>query len=199
MASKVRVITVAGESVALLWGAYSFFTTARDIPDDAGELAKMLADPPLYLPWGIAAVFLLALVCAFWPAKKLFSNSLLPKQDQCVASARNHVVNGDNRGVNGDHHGDLHIHEGKRQAAMDANKLHTCLLLTKEGQTVVVRATGGAPESAKQADELVRYLRQHSRNAIRAGDTYIDAVRKPVHIDVETTDGILNFSVDADK
>lgn len=67
---KVRVVSAIGEGLSGLWGFYSIFTTASDLPKDAGEFAKMMADPPIYLPWIIAATFLVALAWAFWPSKK---------------------------------------------------------------------------------------------------------------------------------
>lgn len=51
-----------------VWGAYSSFTTARDLAGDAGEFRKMLADPPFELPWILAALGAIALVLIwrFW-------------------------------------------------------------------------------------------------------------------------------------
>lgn len=44
------------------WGAYSSFTTARDLAEDAGEFRKMLADPPYELPWILAVLGAITLV-----------------------------------------------------------------------------------------------------------------------------------------
>ena len=49
-----------------LWLAYSSFRTAKDLPADAGWLAEMLADPPLYAPWLLLAVCIVFLAWVFW-------------------------------------------------------------------------------------------------------------------------------------
>jgi hypothetical protein len=43
--TPVKRVAVGGGSLAGLWAAYSFYTTAGDLPKDAKELARMLADP----------------------------------------------------------------------------------------------------------------------------------------------------------
>lgn len=55
-----------GTVLAGVWAAYSKFTTARDLGDDAGWLAKMLADPPAYAPWLLVLACVLFLAWVFW-------------------------------------------------------------------------------------------------------------------------------------
>lgn len=60
---------IGGLSSVLLtgpWGLYSTFTTARDLPDDAGWIAIMLADPPVYAPWLLFALSVGFLAWVFW-------------------------------------------------------------------------------------------------------------------------------------
>ncbi|MEW4448322.1 hypothetical protein [Qipengyuania sp. JC766] len=58
MAKKKNVL-VGGGLFAFgnfLWGLYSHYTTARDLPDDVGRLREMLAEPTPELPWILALV-----------------------------------------------------------------------------------------------------------------------------------------------
>lgn len=48
------------------WGLYSSLTTIRGLPEDAGWIAKMIADPPVYAPWLLFAVCVLFLAWVFW-------------------------------------------------------------------------------------------------------------------------------------
>lgn len=60
---------IGGWSGALLagpWSAYSAFTTVKDLPADAGWVARMLADPPVYLPWLLFAASVVFLAWVFW-------------------------------------------------------------------------------------------------------------------------------------
>lgn len=68
---NLRIRVTSGTITALsgLWSGYSHYTTAADLPQDASKLVTMLADPPIYLPWLIAAVTLVILSWSFWPAK----------------------------------------------------------------------------------------------------------------------------------
>ena len=56
----------SGGVLSGLWLAYSSFTTAKDLPADAGWLAEMLADPPFYAPWLLLAACIVFLVWVFW-------------------------------------------------------------------------------------------------------------------------------------
>lgn len=56
----------AGTLIAGAWGLYSTFTTAKDLPEDVGGLAKMIADPPVYAPWLLFAVGVLFLTFVCW-------------------------------------------------------------------------------------------------------------------------------------
>lgn len=68
--AELRVIGAIGTTATLIWKLYSNLTTAAQLPSDAGALAKMLADPPVYLPWMILVGFVLLLGWSFWPKKK---------------------------------------------------------------------------------------------------------------------------------
>ena len=71
MAKRIKPTALGsgGTGIGVLWGIYSSLTTARDIPKDAGWLAIMLADPPIYLPWLIAALSIALVIWAiFWPS-----------------------------------------------------------------------------------------------------------------------------------
>lgn len=48
------------------WSLYSSLTTVKDLPDDAGWLARMIADPPVYAPWLLFGVCLIFLAWVFW-------------------------------------------------------------------------------------------------------------------------------------
>src|SRR4051812_44573935 len=58
-----------------LWKAYSIYTTASDLPRDAGSLARMVADPPVYLPWLIVLAGMVVLVWSLWPDQEALSNT----------------------------------------------------------------------------------------------------------------------------
>lgn len=66
--TKQRTTGGGGSILALLWAGYSHFTTAKDLAPDANVVAKVLADPPSYLPWLIAAGFVLLFTWSFWPS-----------------------------------------------------------------------------------------------------------------------------------
>lgn len=68
--SKPRVLGATGSALAGLWQAYASWTTASQLPSDAGWMARMLADPPIYLPWLMLAGFLLLLAWSLWPRKQ---------------------------------------------------------------------------------------------------------------------------------
>ncbi len=68
--TKPRVVSVGGTGLSGLWGVYATWTTASQLPEDAGGLAKMLADPPIYLPWLLLAGFIIFLGWSFWPERR---------------------------------------------------------------------------------------------------------------------------------
>jgi hypothetical protein len=55
-----------GAIISAAWVGYSNFTTMRDLGEDAGWVAKMIADPPVYAPWLLLVVCLLFLAWVFW-------------------------------------------------------------------------------------------------------------------------------------
>lgn len=66
---KPKALGGGGTGLGLLWGAYSIVTTAKGIPEDAGWFVRMIADPPIYLPWLVAAIGLVVIIWAFfWPS-----------------------------------------------------------------------------------------------------------------------------------
>lgn len=67
--AKSLIISGSGTVLSILWGAYSIVKAASDLPKDASEFAKMLADPPMYLPWLILAGSVLILAWSLWPGK----------------------------------------------------------------------------------------------------------------------------------
>lgn len=64
---KQRVSGAVSSMAGLLWQVYAGWTTAAQIPSDAGGIAKMMADPPVYLPWLLVVAGLLVLAWSFWP------------------------------------------------------------------------------------------------------------------------------------
>ena len=66
---KATRVGSAGGFLATVWGAYSHYTTIAQLPSDAGELSKMLADPPIYLPWVILILCVVLLGWSFWPSE----------------------------------------------------------------------------------------------------------------------------------
>ena len=70
--SIARFIGVAGTGLSGLWKAYAYWTTASQLPDDAGRIELMLTDPPVWLPWVVMASFVLFTAWAFfWPKKPI--------------------------------------------------------------------------------------------------------------------------------
>lgn len=65
---KTTVLGVAGALVSFVWGSYSRLTTVAQLPDDASGISKMLADPPIYLPWLILIACVMALAWSLWPS-----------------------------------------------------------------------------------------------------------------------------------
>jgi hypothetical protein len=49
---------------------YAAFTAAAQLPSDAGKVAVLLADPPIYLPWLIFAACVFVLAWSLWPRDK---------------------------------------------------------------------------------------------------------------------------------
>ncbi len=82
-----------GLLLGLVWGAYSRFTTVRDLASDAGEFSKMIADPPFEMPWIIAAVSAVALVLIWrlWAEESTPSSESLP-EPQVAVSGNNNTV-----------------------------------------------------------------------------------------------------------
>lgn len=66
----VRTTITGGTGTVLsaIWSAYALFTTASQLPGDAGAASRMLADPPIYLPYLILAFSVVVLAWSFWPA-----------------------------------------------------------------------------------------------------------------------------------
>lgn len=56
----------AGAILMGAWGLYSQLTTVRDLPGDAGWVAKMIADPPVYAPWLLFGACVIFLAWVFW-------------------------------------------------------------------------------------------------------------------------------------
>lgn len=93
--TKAKVAGPGGGTLALLWGVYSNVTTIVELPDKAGALAKVLADPPIYLPWLFLGAFVLVTVWAFWPSA---AETVLP-EPASQSSTGSHSVNiGTNHG-----------------------------------------------------------------------------------------------------
>lgn len=55
-----------GGALTGAWGVYSTITTAKDLPADAGWIAKMIADPPVYAPWLLFAFCAVFLAWVLW-------------------------------------------------------------------------------------------------------------------------------------
>lgn len=66
-----------GGLLAPIWGFYSITTTAQQLPEDASLFAKMLADPPIYLPW-----LLTSLVVGFWVYYIWFSRPVASAEEE---------------------------------------------------------------------------------------------------------------------
>lgn len=67
MREKNKVIGGGALAVmAAIWAVYDRLSSVRDLPDDAGALAKMLSDPPIYLPFGIFILAVVFLAYVLW-------------------------------------------------------------------------------------------------------------------------------------
>lgn len=64
---KPRITGGVGTAVSTIWVAYSWYSTAAQLPADAEGFARMLADPPLYLPWIFLVGFACLLGWSLWP------------------------------------------------------------------------------------------------------------------------------------
>jgi len=91
-----RSLSLAGSGLSGLWNAYVYWTTASQLPDDAGKAYRMLADPPAWLPWLVMAGFI---VWASWA----FFGPPRPKNDKGERGneappnpTQNHSGSGDN-------------------------------------------------------------------------------------------------------
>jgi hypothetical protein len=100
--AKQKSLGFGGTGAGFLWGVYSAITTAKDIPQDAGWLAKMLADPPVYLPWLMAAIGIVILIWAFvWPSK--------PSEPESPDITQSPISHGPNSPAIGTNYGPIHI------------------------------------------------------------------------------------------
>jgi hypothetical protein len=96
---KPGIVSGAGSLLASIWGAYSHATTLADLPNDAGEIAKMMADPPAYMPWLILAGSVIVLAWSLWPSKPGDTPDPLEKSSGDTFT-QNHSGSGDNIGKN---------------------------------------------------------------------------------------------------
>lgn len=55
-------------AIMLVWGVYSTVTSIVEVPGKAQDFAKLLADPPAYLPWAFLVVFIGLSVWGLWPS-----------------------------------------------------------------------------------------------------------------------------------
>lgn len=104
MSSRTRpsIIGGVGSLITGAWGFYANFTTASQLPADASWIAKMIADPPVYLPWLAFAGFVVLLGWAIWPRDELRSES----------EATNITTSGQNSPAFGTVHGSVTINNG---------------------------------------------------------------------------------------
>jgi len=79
----------AGTLLASIWSAYANLATAAQLPQDAGALARMLADPPIYLPYLVLAASTLVLAWSLWPHPD-------SDRDKNTARANSHRTQGPN-------------------------------------------------------------------------------------------------------
>lgn len=68
--AKATVVGGGGTLLAIVWNFYSTLTTVAQLPTDATGVVKMIADPPIYLPWLMLAGFILLLAWSVWPHEK---------------------------------------------------------------------------------------------------------------------------------
>lgn len=85
-----------------VWSAYAVFNTAADLPKDATALARMLADPPIYLPWLILLGALAVFAWSMWPRKNEAPADTSSGISQL--SSGSHAAN-----LAGNFHGPVHI------------------------------------------------------------------------------------------
>ena len=52
------------------WQVYATVMTINDLPGDPGEIARILVDPPVILPWLIALTALVIIGASFWPEEE---------------------------------------------------------------------------------------------------------------------------------
>lgn len=89
MRTKPAIVGWAGTSLSGLWGVYAHYTTAAQLPEDATKLAKVLTDPPVYLPWLVLVAFIVFLANLFWRAGRgtaASSRGTVPSTDLGIAS-----------------------------------------------------------------------------------------------------------------
>lgn len=82
-------------AIMLVWGVYSTVTSIVEVPEKAQDFAKLLADPPAYLPWAFLAVFVGLSAWGLWPSGP---ETVLP-EPATQSSSGSHSVNiGTNHG-----------------------------------------------------------------------------------------------------
>lgn len=57
----------AGAILSGIWSAYAIFTTAEGLPEDTEKMGRMLADPPIYMPYLMLAACVVILAWSLWP------------------------------------------------------------------------------------------------------------------------------------
>ena len=81
-----------GSILSGIWGVYSLFTAAKDLPANADWLAKMLADPPVYAPWLLFGVCVIFLAWVFWSRDDSSEKSESFVIDQSATGTSSHAI-----------------------------------------------------------------------------------------------------------
>src|SRR3546814_8243179 len=66
--TKPGIVSGSGALLSAIWIGYSNATAIADLPEQASGFQKMMADPPIYLPWLILGVCVIVLAWSLWPS-----------------------------------------------------------------------------------------------------------------------------------
>ena len=68
MGKKRNKVISSGTTAVLgvVWLAYDRYTTVSGLPEDVMAFAKVLADPPWYLPWAVFVISVIILAWSLW-------------------------------------------------------------------------------------------------------------------------------------
>lgn len=169
------------------WGLYSNVTTIKDLPEDAGWIAKMIADPPVYAPWLLFIASVIFLAWVFWdrvsdendPPNQSSNGPNSPNFGGDVTNSpmafggRASVMTGDdNRRGNfnyGTNYGGQHYHEEAKQRALSDAFLHEMAACPHKEVKIGTRAMNADYEMQTIEAQIVGALRHLGFDAFSQG------------------------------